>query len=132
MNLKFLCVLAAGWAAAATAFSPPGGPDWDWNHHRKTCTVEAGGSELIDDGPAIRSAFYQCGRGGKVAFLNTTYHVNTILNTTGLEDCEIDLQGTLLVRSFFYLSTPIGRSTITAAADRNSPTVGNEHHVLAQ
>lgn len=63
----------------------------------KVCTVPAAGSASIDDTPAILSAFDSCGLGGKIVFTNTTYHVNSVMNTTGLQDCEVDLQGTLLV-----------------------------------
>lgn len=63
----------------------------------KTCVVKAGGAVDVDDTPAIIEAFNNCGRDGKVSFLNTTYHVNSVMNITGLKNCEIDLQGTLLV-----------------------------------
>lgn len=66
----------------------------------KTCVVKAGGVNTTDDAPAIRQAFEECGQGGTVAFGNTTYYVNTVMNITGLKDCEIDLKGTLLVMSF--------------------------------
>lgn len=64
---------------------------------RKTCVVKASGSNLTDDAPAIRKAFQKCGRHGTIDFLKKTYYVNTVLNTTGLEDVEINLRGTLLV-----------------------------------
>lgn len=64
---------------------------------RKTCTVIAGGSNATDDAPAIRQAFRDCGHGGTVLFSNTTYYVNTVMNITGLENCQIDIHGTLLV-----------------------------------
>lgn len=70
----------------------------DFPSHRRTCVVEPGGSNLTDDAPAILDAFDNCGHGGKVVFLDTTYHVNSVMDTTDLEDCEIDLYGTLLVR----------------------------------
>lgn len=66
--------------------------------YKQTCVVEPGGSNLTDDTPAILDAFDKCGHGGRVVFLNTTYHVNSVMDTTDLEDCEIDLHGTLLVR----------------------------------
>lgn len=69
----------------------------DFPSHRRTCVVQPGGSNLTDDAPAILDAFDSCGHGGKVVFLNTTYHVNSVMDTTGLDDCEIDLYGTLLV-----------------------------------
>lgn len=71
---------------------------------RQTCVVPAGGSNATDDAPAIIQAFKDCGNGGKVVFTNTTYYVNSVMTTTDLEDCEIDLQGTLLVSFFSYCS----------------------------
>ena len=64
---------------------------------RKTCTVFTS-PNVTDNAPAIISAFSKCGQGGNVVFLNETYNVNSVMNTTGLKDCEIDLYGTLLVR----------------------------------
>lgn len=63
---------------------------------RTTCVVQPlrNGS---DDAPAIIDAFDKCGHGGHVVFLNTTYNVKSVMNTTGLYDCQIDLHGTLLV-----------------------------------
>lgn len=68
------------------------------NPSRRTCIVPAAGNSSIDDTPAILKAFNDCGHGGKILFENTTYHINRVMNTTGLEDVEIDLRGTLLVR----------------------------------
>lgn len=64
---------------------------------KKTCTVEASGTNATDDAPAILDAFKTCGRRGKVIFEPTTYYVNSVMNVTWLDDVEIDLQGTLLV-----------------------------------
>lgn len=64
---------------------------------RKTCVIEASGTNTTDDGPAIIDAFEKCGRGGRVVFNPTTYYVNSVLNITGLDDVYIDLKGTLLV-----------------------------------
>lgn len=65
----------------------------------RTCVVKPSGNASIDDAPAIIDAFDKCGHNGKVVFLNETYHINTVMNTTGLKNCEVDLQGTLLVIS---------------------------------
>jgi hypothetical protein len=65
--------------------------------HRRTCIVKAAGSESIDDTPTILEAFHNCGNGGRIVFQNTTYHVNSVMNTSGLLNCDIDLYGTLLV-----------------------------------
>lgn len=64
---------------------------------RKTCIVKASGTNRTDDAPAIRAAFKDCGRHGKVVFEPTTYFVNSVLNITDLEDVDIDVQGELLV-----------------------------------
>ena len=74
--------------SAAAAVSPRG----------STCVVKASGTNKTDDAPAIRSAFEECGRGGSIVFSpNTTYYVNSVLNISGLEDVDIDIQGKLLV-----------------------------------
>ena len=70
----------------------------DTSVHGRKCTVQAGGSETIDDAPAIREAFNDCGQNGNVIFLNTTYYVNSVMNTSGLSNCRVDIYGTLLVR----------------------------------
>lgn len=67
---------------------------------RATCVVPAGNSTAVDDVPAILDALTTCGNGGRVSFSNTTYHINSVMNTTWLDDVEIDLQGTLLVGHF--------------------------------
>jgi hypothetical protein len=85
---QLLCCLLLVLSASA---APP-------SHGRKTCTVKTY-SNGTDDTPAILAAFKECGKGGNVVFLNETYYVNSVMNTTGLCDCEIDLYGTLLVRS---------------------------------
>lgn len=64
-----------------------------------TCTVPAGGSESIDDAPAIIDAFNKCGQNGNVIFSNTTYYVNSVMNITGLKNCQVDIYGTLMVRN---------------------------------
>lgn len=63
---------------------------------RATCTVQPS-LNGTDDAPAILSAFKTCGKDGTVVFLNHTYTINSIMNTTGLSNCNIDIYGTLLV-----------------------------------
>lgn len=63
----------------------------------KTCTVKAGGSETVDDAPAIYDAFNECGHDGRIVFENTTYYINSVMNTSALQNCDIDIYGTLLV-----------------------------------
>ncbi|TGO66604.1 hypothetical protein BOTNAR_0058g00260 [Botryotinia narcissicola] len=62
---------------------------------RATCTVQPS-LNGTDDAPAILSAFKTCGKDGTVVFLNHTYTINSIMNTTGLSNCNIDIYGTLL------------------------------------
>lgn len=87
MYLKTILLLAGLFLAQPLTANPT----------QKTCIVPASGSSSIDDTPAVLDAFQTCGHGGKIIFSNTTYHINSIMNTTGLRDCEIDLRGTLLV-----------------------------------
>ncbi|KAL4957483.1 pectin lyase fold/virulence factor [Aspergillus filifer] len=68
----------------------------------KTCIVPASGSNTTDDAPAILSAFRKCGKNGHIIFEPTTYYVNSVLNTTWLEDVDIDIQGTLLWSTDIY------------------------------
>ena len=63
----------------------------------KTCTVVAGGNATIDDAPAIYVAFNECGQNGRVVFANTTYYINSVMNTSDLHNCDIDIYGTLRV-----------------------------------
>lgn len=65
---------------------------------RKICIVAGGGSNTTDDAPAILDAFKKCGQHGRIVFEPKTYHISSALNVTWLDDVEIDLQGTLLVR----------------------------------
>lgn len=89
-----LLVIATLFSTAVLGLSPP---TIVQRNPSKVCVVPAGGNSSIDDTPAVLKAFSQCGHGGKILFQNTTYHINSVMNTTGLKDCEIDLRGTLLV-----------------------------------
>lgn len=115
-------------ASAANAQSPaeppydtyPGGP---WilplpTTRNITCIVEAApnGSDSV---PAIIAAFKQCGRNGRVIFKNTTYNINSVMNTTGLENCEVDVRGTLLwgtdIDYWLNHSLPVGYQNQSSA-----------------
>ncbi|KAA1470776.1 pectin lyase-like protein [Dentipellis sp. KUC8613] len=74
-------------------------PAWAWpgtvRKHGNICTVipsPDGG----DDSPAIVSAFHQCSRDASVVFLNKTYHIERVMETTNLHNVTVDLKGTLL------------------------------------
>ncbi|RAH52084.1 exopolygalacturonase B [Aspergillus piperis CBS 112811] len=79
---------------------------------RTKCEVKPGGSSEIDDVPAILNALTTCGSGGRVTFTNHTYYINSVMNTTWLDDVEIDLQGTLLwstnISYWLNHSLPVG------------------------
>ncbi|KAJ7878513.1 glycoside hydrolase family 28 protein [Mycena olivaceomarginata] len=79
---------------------------------QKTCTVHPSGN-FTDDSPAIVQAFSLCGQGGRIEFLNETYWIEKVMNTTGLNDAVIDLRGTLLwsaanISYWLNNSLPIG------------------------
>ncbi|KAI0173859.1 extracellular exo-polygalacturonase-like protein [Pestalotiopsis sp. NC0098] len=80
---------------------------------RKICEVPASGTNATDDAPAILAAFDECGQGGTVLFTeNTTYYVNTVMEVSGLEDCHVDVRGTLLwstdIQYWLNHSLPVG------------------------
>lgn len=64
--------------------------------HRYTCTIPANG-DGSDDTPAILANFEECRNGGRIVFSpNTTYHINSVMNTTDLSNVQIDMYGYLL------------------------------------
>ncbi|CAE6427277.1 unnamed protein product [Rhizoctonia solani] len=82
------------------------------------CTLTPGG-EGVDDSQAIIDAFDQCGQNGHVIFQNATYHIERVLNTTGLVNCTIDIQGTLLwgtdIKYWLNNSLPLGYQNQSSA-----------------
>lgn len=47
---------------------------------------------LIDDVPAIVSAFKECGKGGKIVLSkDTTYAVNSLLQMEGCDQCVVEV-----------------------------------------
>lgn len=89
-------LLLLGLASAAPPASPP---TTTVVEDYKVCIVEpcAGDSSY-----AVEEAFRICGHNdkgrGKVQFLNETYTIARVMNTTSLKNVDIDLQGTLSVR----------------------------------
>lgn len=89
-------------------------------HHTRpnTCVVKPAANGG-DSAPAIISAFERCGHNGRVIFENSTYNVNSVMNTTGLENCEVDLQGTLLwstdIDYWLNHSLPVGYQNQSSA-----------------
>ncbi|GLB42980.1 putative glycosyl hydrolase 28 family protein [Lyophyllum shimeji] len=60
------------------------------------CTVHPSADGVSDDAPAIRQAFDLCGRDGIIKFDPATFHVESVLQTTGLRNVIIDLPGKFL------------------------------------
>ncbi|OTA98664.1 glycoside hydrolase family 28 protein [Hypoxylon sp. CI-4A] len=92
-------------------------------HAGKTCVVRPtkGG---CDSGPAIFEAFQRCGYNapeerGTVVFENATYNVQSVLNTTGLSNVDIDMRGTLLwdsnINYWLNNSLPVGYQNQSSA-----------------
>lgn len=87
------------------------------------CVVQPGPNGT-DSAPAIIQAFEQCGhndatsRGG-VVFLNQTYNIRSVMNTTGLSNVDVDLQGTLLwdtnIPYWLNHSLPVGYQNQSSA-----------------
>jgi hypothetical protein len=70
---------------------------------RKECVVTPSHG-VADDAIAVEAAFQECGTYGRVIFQNETYYINSTMNTTGLNDVEIEHHGTLLVNPFLLES----------------------------
>ncbi|KAL9620689.1 MAG: hypothetical protein Q9160_004825 [Pyrenula sp. 1 TL-2023] len=49
----------------------------------------------VDDTPSILQAFELCGTNGSVTFTNYTFHVDQVMTTTDLLNCNVYLQGEL-------------------------------------
>ncbi|KAF8855626.1 pectin lyase-like protein [Acephala macrosclerotiorum] len=85
---------------AASEASPHGkAPTKPGNNDSRPTWVVRTQLNSTDDTPAILDAFKHCGQGGSIVFLNQTYNINSIMNTTGLKDCEINIYGTFLNQS---------------------------------
>ncbi|KAF8608389.1 pectin lyase-like protein [Ceratobasidium sp. AG-I] len=82
------------------------------------CVLTPGGAG-VDDSAAILDAFAQCGHNGHIVFQNTTYHIERVMNTTGLSNCTIDIEGTLLwgtdLQYWLNASLPVGYQNQTSA-----------------
>lgn len=86
------------------------------------CVVQHTGDH--DAAHAIQAAFADCGYNtvdarGKVVFLNETYHVQSFMNTTYLQNVDIELQGTLLwskdIPYWLDASQPVGYQNQSSA-----------------
>lgn len=66
------------------------------------CTVHAS-PDTSDDAPGIIRAFQLCNKDASVIFDPSTFHIESVMNTTGLENVFVDLPGTLLVSNQYHL-----------------------------
>jgi hypothetical protein len=77
------------------------------------------GATAPDDTPQILDAFKQCGHDGRIVFLEGTYNIRQVMNTTDLRNCDIDILGSFVWSgdniqywlSHSYSVTYAGRST---------------------
>ncbi|KAK8069180.1 glycoside hydrolase family 28 protein [Apiospora phragmitis] len=117
---KLLIPLLAPVVAAEYCAKPPSPQDTN------ICVVEPG-ADGSDSAPAILEAFERCGHNeaasaqgrGKVVFKNETYHIQSVMNTTGLSNVDVDLQGTLLwdqnIPYWLNHSLPVGYQNQSSA-----------------
>lgn len=107
------------WEPSLPGGGAPYSHDGDWPERSKTCVVKAGGDPKGDDAPAILAAFYDCKHDGHIVFEATTYYVGTVMNTTGLQGVNIEINGTLLwsddIEYWLGASLPIGFQNQTTA-----------------
>lgn len=87
--LATLSIIAVVLSQTTTSTGSSAGP---------TCVVRP--NHIGDSAPNIIAAFKACGhnapnRRGQVVFLNQTYTIASVMNTTGLANVDIDLRGTL-------------------------------------
>lgn len=61
----------------------------------KTCVIEACNDPAGDDAPTIITAFRECSENAHIIFENTTYHIRSVMNTTGLRNVDVEVRGTL-------------------------------------
>lgn len=107
------------WQPSEPSEGPPYSHDGHWPKRSKICVVNAHHDPAKDDAPAILGAFAECRSDGHIIFDDTTYHIRTVMNTTGLRDVSIELRGTLKWSDdiFYWLnnSIPIGFQNQTSA-----------------
>jgi galacturan 1,4-alpha-galacturonidase len=107
------------WQPSLPGGGAPYSHNGDWPNRGRTCVVKAGGDPKGDDAPAIIAAFDDCKSDGHIVFENTTYYVGTVLNTTGLQHVDIEVNGTLLwsddIEYWLGASLPIGFQNQTSA-----------------
>ncbi|KAK4502231.1 hypothetical protein PRZ48_005656 [Zasmidium cellare] len=92
-------------------------PPWT---RRRTCIVPSHNDPRKDDAPAILWTFRRCRENSHIVFQNTTYHIFSIMNTTGLHNVDVELKGTLSwnndnIAYWLANSLPVGFQNQTSA-----------------
>ncbi|KAF2720934.1 glycoside hydrolase family 28 protein [Polychaeton citri CBS 116435] len=107
------------WQPSEPSDGPPYNHDGNWPYRSRICTVEASNDPNGDDTPSILKAFDDCRRDGHIIFENTTYYVRSVMNTTGLQDVDVEIRGTLLwstdIEYWLANSLPVGFQNQTSA-----------------
>ncbi|ROW06873.1 hypothetical protein VMCG_04074 [Cytospora schulzeri] len=89
----------------------------------KVCVVQPSPNGT-DSAPAIIQAFSDCGHNddahrGRVVFMNETYTIKSVMNTTGLSNVDVELHGILLwdknIPYWLNHSLPVGYQNQTSA-----------------
>ncbi|KAF9880836.1 extracellular exo-polygalacturonase [Colletotrichum karsti] len=108
--LSFILSCAAG-AVAINASPSFHGRDTGVLAQRAFCTPTSAGSASKDDAPSIIDAIKKCGNGGTIVIpKGTTYMIGSVLDFTGCNNCDFQLEGTLKVlENFSYWN---GKQTI--------------------
>jgi len=50
----------------------------------------------VDDTPSILQAFDLCGTNGTIVFTDNVFHIDQVMNTTNLVNCNVEIEGELL------------------------------------
>lgn len=50
----------------------------------------------VDDTPSILRAFELCGTNGSVILTDNTFHIDQVMNTTNLLNCDVELHGEMV------------------------------------
>lgn len=120
LSLTMRTALIAALQTPLAFAHPPATPGFS---AERTCIVQRSPNGT-DSAPAIIQAFSDCGHNeaanrGKVVFLNETYTVKSVMNTTGLSNVDVELHGTLLwdtnIQYWLNHSLPVGYQNQTSA-----------------
>ena len=49
-----------------------------------------------DDAPSVLQAFTECGTDGSVILTDNVFHINQVMNTTNLRNCDVSLYGEMV------------------------------------